>query len=63
MNDAQQQRLSSLRAKLRRIEGHKELSPKQEESALALMREIVKLDGTDIDELFQLFSKGTTDVE
>lgn len=57
MNDAHQQRLSALRAKLRRIDGHKELSPKQQESALAVMREIVQLDGTDIDELFNSLSK------
>ena len=55
MNDATQQRLSALRAKLRRIEGHKELSPKQAETATAIVREIVKLDGTDLDELSKLF--------
>jgi hypothetical protein len=63
MNDADQQRLSALRAKLRRIDGHKELSPKQFDTALAITREIVKLDGTDIDELSKLFSEGTTHVE
>jgi hypothetical protein len=55
MNDADQQRLSGFRAKLRRIEGHKELSPKQVETAKALVQEIVKLDGTDLDELSKLF--------
>ena len=55
MNDAHQQRLSALRAKLRRIDGHKELSPKQSETAAAIVREIVQLDGTDLDELFKLF--------
>jgi len=55
MSDSDQQRLSALRAKLRRIDGHKELSAKQEQSATATIREIVKLDGTDIDELFKLF--------
>ena len=55
MNDAQQQRLNALRAKLRRIEGHDTLSEKQEKSATALVREIVKLDGTDLDELSKLF--------
>jgi hypothetical protein len=64
MNDAQQERLSALRAKLRRIDGHKEWSPKQEQSAMAIVREIVKLDGTDIDELFELFRvKDTLHVE
>jgi hypothetical protein len=52
---ADQQRLSALRAKLRRINGHKELSPKQAESAAAIVREIVTLDGTDLDELSKLF--------
>jgi hypothetical protein len=55
MNDADQQRLSALRARLRRISGHENLSEKQEKSATALVREIVKLDGTDPDELFKLF--------
>lgn len=55
MNDVEQQRLSALRAKLRRIDGHKELSPKQSATAAAIVREIVKLDGTDIDELSKLF--------
>jgi hypothetical protein len=60
VNDPEQQlrdnlALSVLRAKLRRIEGHEELSPKQEETAKSLVQEIVKLDGTDLDELFKLF--------
>lgn len=55
MSDVNEQRLSALRAKLRRIEGHKELSPKQAESATAIMREIVKLDGTDVEALVKLF--------
>ncbi len=63
MNDADQQRLSALRAKLRRITGHESLSEKQEKSAVALVREIAQLDGTDVDELSKLFSEGTTDVE
>jgi hypothetical protein len=63
MNDVEQQRLSALRAKLRRIDGHKEWSAKQEQSAKAIVREIVQLDGTAIDELSKLFSEGTTDVE
>jgi hypothetical protein len=63
MNDAQQQRLSALRAKLRRIEGHKELSEKQRQTAAAIVREIVQLDGTDVDELSKLFSEGTTHVD
>ena len=60
MNDVDQQRLSALRAKLRRIEGHKELSPRQEATANALAREIAKLDGTDIDKLIQTLREGKT---
>jgi hypothetical protein len=45
MNDAE--RLDELRTKLRRIEGHKELSPKQEQAALGLVREIIAIEGTD----------------
>lgn len=63
MSDAQQERLSALRAKLRRIIGHDTLSEKQEKSANALVREIAMLDGTDIDELFELFQKDTPCVE
>jgi hypothetical protein len=45
VNDAE--RLDELRTKLRRIEGHKELSARQEQAALALVREIVAIEGTD----------------
>jgi hypothetical protein len=45
MNDAQ--RLDELRTKLRRICGHKELSAKQEQAALDLVREIVAIEGVD----------------
>ena len=45
MNDAE--RLDELRAKLRRVLGHKELSPKQEEYATQLVREIVSIEGPD----------------
>ena len=45
MSDAE--RLDELRTKLRRIEGHKELSPKQEQAALGLIREIAAIEGTD----------------
>ena len=55
MSDIDQQRLSALRAKLRRIDGHKEWSAKQEHSAMAIVREIAQLEGTDIDELSKLF--------
>lgn len=54
MNDAQQARLNGLRAKLRRIEGHKGLSPKQEQTATAIVREIASIEGTEgLDALFQ----------
>jgi hypothetical protein len=43
MNDAQ--RLDELRAKLRRIEGHKSLSPRQEQAAIEIIREIVAIEG------------------
>jgi hypothetical protein len=45
MSDAE--RLDELRTKLRRIEGHKELSAKQEQAALGLIREIVAIEGFD----------------
>lgn len=57
MNDADQQYLTELRAKLRRIEGNKELSPKQAKAAHALAREIVKLNGTDVEAVFKIFDK------
>jgi hypothetical protein len=51
VNDAE--RLDELRTKLRRIDGHKELSAKQNQAALGLIREIVAIEGTDgVAELF-----------
>jgi hypothetical protein len=52
MNDAE--RLDVLRTRLRRINGHKELSVKQKQAALVLIREIAAIEGTDgVDELFK----------
>ena len=45
MTDAEQRRLIVLRAKLRRICGHKEWSAKQEQSARAIVREIAEIEG------------------
>jgi hypothetical protein len=51
MND-DQQRLEEIRAKLRRIAGHKEWSRKQMETSCALMREAWLLSGSpSIDEI------------
>jgi hypothetical protein len=51
VNDAE--RLDELRTKLSRINGQKEWSVKQEQSALGLVREIVAIEGTDgVAELF-----------
>jgi hypothetical protein len=50
MNDAEQQRLDEIRAKLRRIEGHKKLSPKQFDSWLVLNAELL---AEDFKELFK----------
>ena len=56
MNHADQQRLELIRTKLRRLNGHKELSAKQFAFANELMREAIKLDdGTDLEELKELF--------
>ena len=53
MND-DQQRLEEIRAKLRRIAGHKQLSPRQIDSAKALVQESEQLTGgSDIDEIFK----------
>jgi hypothetical protein len=56
MNDADQQRLNEIRAKIRRIDGHKELSAKQFQTFCALFRELLALtgeDGSSIDEIFK----------
>jgi hypothetical protein len=54
MNDAEQQRLDQIRAKLRRIAGHKELSRKQLESVRALVQESESITGgSSIEELFK----------
>jgi hypothetical protein len=52
MNHADQQRLNEIRAKLRRLHGHKAWSAKQSAYADELTRELVNLDdGTDLEEL------------
>lgn len=61
MNDADQQRLNeiqldAIRSKLRRLNGHKEWSPKQFSFAMGLARDAVELDDrTNVDELSKLF--------
>jgi hypothetical protein len=53
MNDADQ-RLDQIRAKIRRINGHKELSPKQWQSLKALVQESEALTGgSSVDEIFK----------
>jgi hypothetical protein len=52
VNDAE--RLDDLRNKLRRIDGHKNLSARQEHAAIGIIREIASIEGTD--GLAELFS-------
>jgi hypothetical protein len=53
MTDVDEQRLEQIRAKIRRIDGHKELSPKQFESLRALVQEAESLTGgSSLDEIF-----------
>jgi hypothetical protein len=49
MSDAE--RLVELRSKLCRLEGHKELSAKQEQAANAIVREIISIEGINGEEL------------
>jgi hypothetical protein len=52
--NADQQRLEQIRAKIRRINGHGELSPKQWQSLIALSREIALIEGcTSVDDIFK----------
>jgi hypothetical protein len=46
-------RVADLRSQLRRINGHKSWSPKQEAAALRLAREIVSIEGTDGSKLWK----------
>ena len=45
MNDAE--RLDELRTKLRRINGQKDWTPKRDQAALELVREIIAIEGVD----------------
>ena len=54
MNDADQQRLNVIRAKIRRITGNKELSGKQIESLKTLVQESETLTGgSPLDDTFK----------
>jgi hypothetical protein len=53
-DDALQQRPDQIRAKIRRITGNKELSPKALQSLKALTQELCALEG-DPEEIFKLF--------
>lgn len=50
MSDANQQRLDEIRAQLRRIYGHKELSAKQKSSVAKLIREQVMIEFGGVEE-------------
>jgi len=54
MTDVDEQRLNQIRAKLRRIAGNKELSPKQWQSLKALTQELESLTGgSSLDDIFK----------
>lgn len=55
MSDADEERLDQIRAKIRRINGHKELSEKQWQSMKALTQELCALEGHNPEEIFKLF--------
>jgi hypothetical protein len=53
-DDADEARMSEIRNKLRRIDGHKDLSAKQFESLKSLTQELAALEGIDsVDDIFK----------